>query len=65
MQMDFVSDGGPGLTYGFGKLVIDIDESTITTQDSSGTKAKMEQIRQNTNATTLSFLLLGGAFQSG
>ena len=62
---DFVfddSDSGfcsGGLTYGFGKLVIDIDESTITTQDSSGTKAKMEQIRQNTNATTLSLLLRG------
>ena len=65
---DFVfddSDSGfcsGGLTYGFGKLVIDIDESTITTQDSSGTKEKWNKSDRTLMQLPYPYYL--GAFQS-
>ena len=65
---DFVfddSDSGfcsGGLTYGFGQLVIDIDESTITTQDSSGTKAKWNKLDRTLMQPP--YLCYLGAFQS-
>ena len=65
---DFVFDDSDssfcsgGLTYGFGKLVIDIDESTITTQDSSGTKAKWNKLDRTQIEPPYPYYL--GAFQS-
>jgi hypothetical protein len=51
-----------GLTYGRGILVIDIDESTITTQDSSGTKAKWNKLDRTLMEPPYPYYL--GAFQS-
>lgn len=51
-----------GLPYGFGDLVVDIDDTTITTQNSCGDKEKWNKIDRTPMQPPWAYYL--GAFQS-